>query len=140
MRLGLVPDNLLERLALSSGLLPPGIIECWFGIMLARAVMAATKLDIFEHLAEAPLTADQVAQRCGTHAGATEKLLNALVGVGCLNVRGGRYALRRSVRSWVSKDGKNSFRDQNLLHYLEWHWWEHCEEYVRTGKRAGGLY
>jgi SAM-dependent methyltransferase len=34
----------------------------------------------------------------------------------------------------VLKDCKNSFRDQNLLHYLEWHWWEHCEEYVRTGK------
>jgi 2-polyprenyl-3-methyl-5-hydroxy-6-metoxy-1,4-benzoquinol methylase len=32
------------------------------------------------------------------------------------------------------KEGKNSFRDQNLLHYLEWRWWEHCEEYVRTGK------
>jgi 2-polyprenyl-3-methyl-5-hydroxy-6-metoxy-1,4-benzoquinol methylase len=34
----------------------------------------------------------------------------------------------------VLAEGKNSFRDQNLLHYLEWHWWEHCEEYVRTGQ------
>jgi 2-polyprenyl-3-methyl-5-hydroxy-6-metoxy-1,4-benzoquinol methylase len=103
-------------------------------MMLARTVMAATKLDVFESLAGAPLTAAEVAQRCGTHPGATEKLLNALVGVGCLQVRGGRYGLRRSARSWVLKDGKNSFRDQNLLHYLEWRWWEHCEEYVRTGK------
>lgn len=134
MRLGMVPDNFLERLALWSGILPPGIIECWFGIMLARTVMAATKLDVFESLATEPLTADEVAERCGTHPRATEKLLNALVGVGCLQVRGERYALRRSARSWVLKDGKNSFRDQNLLHYLEWHWWEHCEEYVRTGQ------
>jgi 2-polyprenyl-3-methyl-5-hydroxy-6-metoxy-1,4-benzoquinol methylase len=85
-------------------------------------------------LAAAPLTAAEVAQRCGTHPGATEKLLNALVGIGCLQVRSGRYGLRRSARSWVLEDGKNSFRDQNLLHYLEWRWWEHCEEYVRTGK------
>ena len=134
MRLGMVPDNVLERLALLSGMLPPGIFECWFGIMLARSVMAATKLDIFESLAAGPLTAAEVAQRCGTHPRATEKLLNALVGVGCLQVRGGRYGLRRSARSWVLKDGKNSFRDQNLLHYLEWRWWEHCEEYVRTGQ------
>jgi SAM-dependent methyltransferase len=134
MRLGMLPDNLAERLILLSGILPPAIFESWFGIMLARTVMAATKLDIFESLAGGPLTTEEVAQRCGTHTLATEKLLNALVGVGCLQVRGERYALPRSVRSWVLKDGKNSFRDQNLLHYLEWRWWEHCEEYVRTGK------
>ena len=134
MRLGVVPDNFLERLALLSGLLPPGIFECWFGIMLARTVMAGTKLDIFESLATGPLTAQHVAERCGTHPRATEKLLNALVGVGCVRVRGERYSLPRSARSWLLKDGKNSFRDQNLLHYLEWRWWEHCEEYVRTGQ------
>jgi SAM-dependent methyltransferase len=114
--------------------LPPGIFECWFGIMLARTIMAATKRDVFENLAAGPLKAEEVARRCGTNPHATEKLLNALVGVGCIQIRCGRYALRRSARSWVLKDGKNSFRDQNLLHYLEWHWWEHCEEYVRTGK------
>jgi SAM-dependent methyltransferase len=103
-------------------------------MMLARTVMAATRLDIFESLADRPLTADEVAQRCGTHPRATEKLLNALVGVGCLQARGGHYSLRRSARSWVLAEGKNSFRDQNLLHYLEWRWWEHCEEYVRTGQ------
>jgi hypothetical protein len=102
----MVPDNLLERLALMSCLLPPGILECWFGIMLARTVMAATKLNVFESLAAGPLTTEEVAQRCATHPRATEKLLNALVGVGCLQVRGERYALRRSVRSWVLKDGK----------------------------------
>ena len=134
MRLGVVPDNFLERLALLSGLLPPGIFECWFGIMLARTVMAATKLDVFERLAAGPLTAEEVAQRCGTHARATEKLLNALVGVGCLQVRGERYSLRPSSRSSLLKEGKNSVRDQNLLRYLEWRWWEHCEEYVRTGQ------
>ena len=122
MRLGIVPDNLLERLALLSGMLPPGIFECWFGMMLARTVMAATKLGVFESLAAKPLSAEEIAHRCGTHPGASQKLLNALVGVGCLQVRGRRYGLRRSARSWVLMDGKNSFRDQNLLHYLEWHW------------------
>ena len=134
MKLGMVPENLVERLALLSGMLPPGIFECWFGIMLARTVMAATKLDVFESLAAGPLNVAEVANRCGTHPRATEKLLNALVGVGCLKFRGKRYGLRRSARSWLLKDGKNSFRDQNLLHYLEWRWWEHCEEFVRTGE------
>ena len=133
VRLGVVPDNLLERLALRFGILPPEAFESWFGIMLARTVMAATKLDIFEALAAGPLTADEVAGRCGTHPRATEKLLNALASLGCLRVKGERYVMRRSLGPWVLKDGKYSFRDQILLHYLEWRWWEHCEEYVRTG-------
>jgi hypothetical protein len=134
MRLGIVPENLMERLALFSGILPPGIFECWFGFQVTRTIMAATSLNIFESLAHGPLTVAEVADRCATHPRATEQLLNALVGVGCLQVRDRRYRLRRSARSWVLKDGKHSFRDQNLLHYLEWRWWEHCEEYVRTGR------
>jgi 2-polyprenyl-3-methyl-5-hydroxy-6-metoxy-1,4-benzoquinol methylase len=130
----MVPKSLVERLLLGSGILPPAIFECWFGMMLSRTVMAATRLDIFESLAAGPLTVDEVAQRCGTHPRATGKLLDALVGLSCLKVSGERYSLRRSLRSWILKDSKNSFRDQNLLHYLEWRWWEHCEEYVRTGK------
>ena len=134
MKLGVVPDNLIERLALLTGLLPPGIFERWFGIMLARTIMVGTKLDIFEALASQPLTVAEVAKRCGTHLRGTEKLLNALVGLECLCVKGERYALRRSLRAWILKDGKYSFRDQILLHFQEWNWWEHCEEYVRTGE------
>ena len=134
MKLGIVPENLLERFAITSGMLPPGIFESWFGIMLSRTIMVATKLNIFEALAAGPLTSNEVAQRCNTHPLATEKLLNALVGLECLRVKGDRYALRRSLRAWILKDGKHSFRGQMLLHFLEWRWWEHCEEYVRTGE------
>ena len=104
MKLGMVPETLVERLALLTGMLPPGIFECWFGIMLARTVMAATKLDIFESLAAAPLTAVEVAQSCATHLRATEKLLNALVGVGCLrtNKQPGRDLALPRARSALS--------------------------------------
>ncbi len=134
MKLGNVPENLLERFAMISGFLPPGIFESWFGIMLSRTIMVATRLDVFEALAAGPLTAMEVAKRCNTHPLATEKLLNALVSLECLRVNGERFVLRRSLRAWILKDGRYSFRDQILLHFLEWRWWEHCEEYVRTGE------
>lgn len=134
MKLGIVPENLVERLALRLGMLPPGVFECWFGIMVARAVIAATKLGIFESLAQGALSAADAAERCGTHPLATEKLLNALVGVGCLKAKAKRYSIRLSARSWLLADGKSSFHDQNLLHDLEWRWWQHCEDYVRTGQ------
>jgi len=134
MKLGVVPENLPERLALRLGIPPPGIVESWLGIMASRAVMAATKLSIFESLAGGPLTLGEITTRCATHPRATEQLLNALVGMGCLSLKGDRYALPRKMRSWILADGKYSFRGQILLRYLEWHWWEHCEEYVRTGQ------
>jgi len=84
LKLGAIPENLLERIALLSGMLPPGIIESWMGMMASRAVMAATKLNLFEALANGPLSAGEVAATCNTHPRATEKLLNALVGMGCL--------------------------------------------------------
>lgn len=42
--------------------------------------------------------------------------------------------MSRRLRAWILADGKYSFRDQILLHELEWKWWEHGEDYVRTGK------
>lgn len=134
MKLGVIPENLAERLALWLGIPPPGIIESWVGIMAAHAVMVATKLDIFETLSAGPLTVQEIAEKCATHRRATEQLLNALVGMGCLQFKGERYALPRKMRAWILADGKYSFRDQILLHELERKWWEHCEEYVRTGQ------
>lgn len=134
MKLGIVPENLAERLALWIGIPPPGILESWIGIMASRAVMVATKLDIFETLAAGPLTAEEIVKKCGSHARATEQLLNALVGMGCVQIKGERYSLPRKMRAWILAEGKYSFREQILLHELEWKWWEHCEEYVRTGQ------
>jgi 2-polyprenyl-3-methyl-5-hydroxy-6-metoxy-1,4-benzoquinol methylase len=134
MKLGVVPENLAERLALWFGIPPPGILESWIGIMASRAMIAATKLDIFEHLAAGPLTAQQLVERSGSHPRATEQLLNALVGMGCLHRKGERYALPKKLEAWILAEGKYSFRGQVLLHELEWKWWEHCEEYVRTGR------
>ena len=134
MKLGVIPETLAERLALWFGIPPPGILECWLGIMAARAVMVATKLDIFETLAAGPLTVQEIVDKCATHRRATEQLLHALVGMGCLQFKGERYALPRKMRAWILAEGKYSFRGQILLHELEWQWWEHCEDYVRTGQ------
>src|SRR5947199_159860 len=66
MKLGAVPENFVERLAFRFGLLPPGIVESWFGIMVARTMMAATKLDIFEALTEEEWGVYQRGMRSGS--------------------------------------------------------------------------
>src|SRR5262245_36026990 len=102
--------------------------------MLARAIMAGTKLGGFEALANGPLTRDEVAERCGADRRATAKLLNALIGAGCVRSAVGSYRLTPAARRGLLESSPNSWRDQTLLHYLEWRWWDHCEDYVRTGQ------
>jgi SAM-dependent methyltransferase len=134
VKIGIIPENLVERLALTLELVPAPAIEAWFSFMLARVIMAGTKLGVFEALAVGPLTCDEVAERCGTDRGATAKLLNALIGAGCVRSDGGRYGLTPAARRGLLESSPNSWRDQTLLHYLEWRWWDHCEDYVRTGQ------
>jgi len=134
VKVGIIPENLVERLALALGLVPAPAIEAWFSFMLSRAIMAGTKLGVFEALAAGPLTGDEVAGRCGTDRPATGKLLTALIGAGCVRFEGGRYELSPAARKGLLASSPDSWRDQTLLHYLEWHWWDHCEDYVRTGQ------
>ena len=122
MKIGIIPENLVERLALALELVPAPAIEAWFSFMLARVIMAGTKLGVFEALAVGPLTCDEVAERCGTDRRATAKLLNALVGAGCVSFEGGRYRLAPAARGCLLESSPNSWRDQTLLHYLEWRW------------------
>lgn len=68
MKLGVIPENLTERIALWFGIPPPEILESWIGNMASRAVMVATKLDIFETLAAGPLTAQEIVEKCGSHS------------------------------------------------------------------------
>ena len=51
MKLGTLPENLAEWIALRTGILPPGVFESRFGIMLSRTIMVATRLNVFEALA-----------------------------------------------------------------------------------------
>lgn len=79
-RLKAVPENLLERVVLALGLAPTPLLDTMVALLLARSVMAATKLGVFEALADGPLTAREIAARCATDEDATAKLLSALVG------------------------------------------------------------
>jgi Dimerisation domain len=128
VKIGIIPENLVERLALALGLVPEPAIEAWFSFMLARVIMAGTKLGAFEALAAGPLTCDEVAERCGTDRRATAKLLNALIGAGCVRSEGGRYWLTPAARRGLLESSPNFWRDQTLLDYLEWRWWDHCED------------
>lgn len=133
MRLGLQPDNVAERAALALGLVPTPFLHTHPTLLLARALMVATEHGVFETLAAGPRSASAVAAACGTHAGATATLLDALVGAGYLRRPGG-YALTPLARKWLLEDSPHSLCDSLRFRKLEWDWIARLDAFVERGE------
>src|SRR5437588_5858951 len=104
MRVGAIPESLLELLLAAAGAVPTPLIDTFQAMVRVRAIMVATKVGLFEALRAGPATAEQVAGRIATDPAATEKLLNGLVGAAYLRFRGGRYRLAPVARRWLLED------------------------------------
>lgn len=134
MRLGTIAENPIERVLLAAGLIPTPMFDTIGALLLARTVMAATKFGLFDALDAGPLSAAQVAQRCGTHPYATEKLLFALAGSRYLQAQDGTYGLTRMARRWLLSSSPKPLRDSVLHHYLEQVFIDKTEEFLLTGQ------
>ena len=108
------------------------LIDTHAAMLLARTVMAGAELKLFDALAARPLTAEETAAACGSAAGPTALLLDALAACGYVRVRDGRFALTPRARRWLV--GAGSMRDQLLLQAIEWRRLEGLEEFVRSGR------
>jgi SAM-dependent methyltransferase len=134
MRYGLIATNPLERLAMAANLIPTPLID-GYAFAYSRAVMVATKLGLFDALADGPLTATEVAERAGTDPRATERLLSLLIPMRYVRLSGdGRYRLGRMTRRFLIGPRSKSVRDAVLMKFLEWRWLEGLEDFVRSGE------
>lgn len=133
MKLRAVPTSLAELLVLASGAAPLPLADTMVALLLARALMAATQLGVFEALEDGPLTPAEVALRCGLHEVASDRLLFALAGAGYLRERRGCYALARVARRWMLRSSAQSLHDATLHRYLDLSFLNHAEDYARTG-------
>lgn len=134
MRVGAIPETLIERIATVSGLAPTPVVDTLHAVIVARAVVVATKLGVFDALATGPAEAAAIAADLGVHAGALAKLLNLLVAAGYLRYGKEGYALSPLARKWLVADSPQSIRDVMLLRLLEWQVIDQTEDFVRTGK------
>ncbi|HET7714384.1 MAG TPA: class I SAM-dependent methyltransferase [Bauldia sp.] len=134
MRVGAIPETLVERIATLAGLAPTPVVDTFHAVIVARAVVVATKLGVFDALAGGPAEAGDIASERRMHAGALARLLNLLVAAGYLRYGKGRYALSPLAEKWLLTSSPYSIRDVMLLRLLEWQAIDATEEYVRTGK------
>ena len=133
MRLSATPESLTERLALAAGRIPVPLIQTFQASLLARAIMVATRIDLFEALERGPLTREALAQRCGCHVQGLGHLLEALVGSGYIERHPRGYALGSTARTWLLSSSPRSVRDKVLFQFVEMRALEGFEAYVRSG-------
>jgi SAM-dependent methyltransferase len=134
MRLNAIPENLLERIALWAGVVPTPLGDTIVAMTLARTIMVATKLGVFEALAKGESSVHGIATRCGLNEHATEVLLFALAGAGYVHCKGMDYTLAPVARKWLLKSSPQSLYDYMLFNFLNWTWDERFEDFIRTGK------
>ncbi|HEX2202785.1 MAG TPA: methyltransferase [Longimicrobium sp.] len=116
----------------------PGPILDLLGGAALRVAGAASKLGVFEALAEGPRTAAAVAERAGTHPRGTALLLNALRVYGYVQASGENgseaWTLTPVAERWMLRGKPGSFADtlefwDSLLYGL----WGELEKSVTTG-------
>jgi SAM-dependent methyltransferase len=134
MKIAVHSETVLERLALLTRQVPIPVVHALGGALLARTVMVATSLGIFEALQATRRTAIELADVCGSDPYATRSLLDALVSVGYLARRGPAYRLTWISRKWLLKDSQTSLRDLLLYEQVEWDWLGRLETFIRTGQ------
>lgn len=134
VRLDVVGESLIERILARTNLGPWPLLHTQMAYTLARVIMAATKVGIFEALEDEPLSAAQLAQRCSTDPHATGRLLFALAACGYVKAGEDGYALNARSRKWLRAESPHSLAEKMLLQLSEWEWMERAEEYVRSGR------
>ncbi len=132
MRLGLIPESLIDRLGMASGFPPPAMTEA-YAPLYARAIVAATEMGMFDAIGAETRSAAEVAAACETDPRATERLLNLLVTMRYLQFRGGGYRLTKGTQRWMLRDSPDGIRDLVLMKRLEWRWIDGLEAYLRSG-------
>jgi SAM-dependent methyltransferase len=133
MRLAAIPQNFRESIALAAGLVPTPLMDTLIALLLAKTVIAATAVGIFDALETEQLTAAEIAERCGSDRKATEKLVRALFACKYLRHRENRFTLAPVSRRWLSRKAFRSLHSAILHRSLDLRFMN-FEEYVKLGK------
>lgn len=134
MHLGIKPDNPIERLVLALGAAPAPLIHTQMAFTMARTIMAATELGIFELLDQAPANAQDVALKAKTHPRSTAILLQTLVGLEYLKISGEKYELTPMTKKWLVRSSPHSIVDKMIFQKLEWDYVHRLPEFIKTGR------
>ena len=82
-----------------------------FGFMASKAMFAGLHLDVFTHLSAGPKTCKNLSEIVGVPANRIVTLMNALNGVGLVELDGNLYANSSGAEAFLSRESKYDFGD-----------------------------
>ena len=104
------------------------------GFMEARILITAAELDLFTAVGAGARTAAEIAQATGTRPGPLERILNALVAMGILTKKGGRFRNTRAALRHLTQDAPEPLRDIIRHRGGMWERWSALTRIARTGR------
>jgi hypothetical protein len=102
----------------------------------SRLLYVATKLELADHLAEGPQSAETLAARTGTHPGALYRVMRTLAALGVLTEDGARQFALTPLGEALKRDAPGAARATVLTLAGDWIWrgWEQLLYSVETGR------
>ena len=115
---------------------PQQIIEHLWAARAAQALVAAVELDLFTLIHQGKRAAKEIARAARSSPRATERLLDALVGLGYLNKKNGSYNLEPVAEQFLVS-GKESYMGGFVYETkMTWAGWGQLSEIIKTGRPA----
>jgi 2-polyprenyl-3-methyl-5-hydroxy-6-metoxy-1,4-benzoquinol methylase len=137
MRLGAIPDNLLERVGLLLNKVPTPIGEAMYSMPVARSLQVAQRTGILGALAEGPRDPAELAEHLGLREKGTVRVLDVIATLGHVKQNpDGRYEMTKSGRVWLDPRSDTYLGDFLADTYTYWDWYAGLEDLVREGKHV----
>jgi len=137
MRLGAIPDSLIERLGLLLGKVPTPIGEAMYSMPVARSLQVAQRTGILGALAEGPRDPAELAEHLGLQATGTVRVLDVIATLGHVRQNpDGTYEMTKGGRRWLDPRSDTYLGDFLADTYEYWDWYAGLEDLVRDGKHV----
>jgi SAM-dependent methyltransferase len=131
LRLSLL-DTLLARL----NLLPLPLLDTPLAPGIAKVLVSACELGLFDALNSGPLPLDALAERLHCNPGGLALILPILIDTGYLRRRGERYENTRVTRRWLTSSSPSNVAPYVIHSPDIVAIWDHVQEVVREPRRV----
>jgi hypothetical protein len=125
----------MEDASMTQAVSPDAIMQLGFGLWGSRTLLSAVELGLFSELAGGPLELNEIRARLGLHERSARDFLDALVALGMLERRDGRYSNTPATDLYLDR-AKPTYVGGilEMMGRRLWRFWGDLTEGLRTGQ------